>query len=91
MTTAETELKEHEANNKRRLEEKKRSIEERREKVKKLQTTIQDILFDHNNLESNIPVNHGYWDMLNQFKSLNRDDDVEFVRELESKKESGVK
>lgn len=36
----------------------------------KLLKEIQDIIKKHDGLESNIPINHVYWQKLNQFKTL---------------------
>ena len=81
---AEADIKEHEEANKRRLEAKKAAVEERRKKQKEMQIQLQDILFEFNGQESNIPINNGYWDLLNAFKAINKEDDTEFIRQQEA-------
>jgi len=66
---------------KRREEENKKEKEERKVMREDLLKQAQDILAKFDNQESNIPVNHGYWDLMNQFRGLNRDVDTETLRE----------
>lgn len=69
----------------RRIEAKKKSIEDRKTKIKDLQIQIQDILFEYDGLESNVPINHGYWDMVNMYKQVHKELEAEFLREREAR------
>jgi hypothetical protein len=35
---------------------------------------IGNILADHKGLESNIPINHSYWELMNHYRSLPNDE-----------------
>ena len=50
-------------------EEKEEAKPELTEKEKML-VRIQEILGEHNGMESNIPVSHEYWDLTNRYRGL---------------------
>lgn len=60
------------------LGEKKEAVESKKEEteqeleVKRLSKECDDILKAHGGLESNVPINHGYWGMRNQVRALLR-------------------
>jgi len=46
------------------------SSEKRLNRQQKLYVEIQEVLKEYGNLESNIPVTHNYWALLNEYRSL---------------------